>query len=343
MNRPLVRSTGTDHNATYVKSRPSWRREPNMPARSCPRCGEVVQYVADPRKGGAVCPVCGEQAEGEVARGAIRTMPAAPGSWSPPIDPTTEDEESLERPAPDYALATPQQIGMATFFAGPLAGWLLIARNYQKTGRPLGWWLAAAMGVLITVGAVSAAVAVPDLPHGGNIIYALILCSISYGCAQALQGGTITDHQQRGGLAVSKSIVFGYCMVSLVLLLGGLFIGFLVHEVVLGDQTLAVNPKEDVLYARDVTREEAFALGKVLEADGFFDGKSEKNVRLEKDGEEYVVSVFLKSSHQDAAIHQYVRGLAEKISRGLDSKPVRIDLCDLEMNPKKKLPAVRAE
>jgi hypothetical protein len=300
-------------------------------ADSCPRCGEVVEYVGEPGGGGRLCPVCGERSST-----AISATPA------PPVAIETEDELSDPSPAPTYTLASPGQIGLATFLGGPMAGWLLIARNYAKLGRSGSLWAAVFVGVVVTAVAVAIAMVLPDNIGRVNFVPALVLVAITYGCAQMLQGAAIQEHLANGGQTASGWVIVGYLVIGIVLLLGPLLGGIILYEMVLGDETLAVSPQEEILYGRDVPVEEARTLGLVLQGQGFFDGAGEKTVALHKEGDEYVVALILKSGFQDAQLHEFFRTLATKISQAFDGKPVRIELCDQEMTVKKKLPAVRA-
>lgn len=326
-----------------------------MPTRSCPRCGEVVQYIGSP-SGVQSCSVCGEPLAGDgppAASTGISVTAAPATEWSstaispsarPPMGLVTDQdgEPLFERPRPDYTMASPTQVGVATFFGGPIAGWLLIARNYRRIGQRAAAWLALAGGVAFTATALGIGFALPDLPPGGNLLFAVILCGITIGCANALQGFAVKDHRERGGRTVPGWTVFGYVVAGIVLLVGPLIAGVVVYEMAFGDQTIAITSKEEVLYGRDVPTQDALKVGRLLEAEGYFDGSSEKNITLHRDGEEYVVSVFLSSGFNDAEIHHYFSDLAMKISRILNGKPVRIEMCDIFMTPKKKLPAARA-
>jgi hypothetical protein len=108
--------------------------------------------------------------------------------------------------------------------------------------------------------------------------------------------------------------MIGYVLFGIALLFGPLLGGTLIYEAILGDQTLAFSPKEDILYGRNVPVEEARALSLALQGQGFFDGASEKTVLLHHEGDEYVVGVILRSGFEDAKMHDYFQTLAMRIS-----------------------------
>lgn len=312
-----------------------------MAQRSCPRCGEVVEYVGDANRG-QVCPICGERAAGDAPPVAWSSTAVSATPAPPPIVTGTDDEPSMPPPAPAYTLASAGQVGLATFLGGPMAGWLLIARNYAKLGRRGAWFGTLVAGVLATAATVAVLMLLPEQTGGAKLLPAVVSLAITYGCAQFLQGATLQEHMDQGGQNASGWVVLGSVVLGLVLLIGPLIGGFVLYEVVLGDQTLAFSAKEDILHGRNVPVEEARTLGLVLQADGFFDGVNEKTVVLHKEGDEYVVMFVLRSGFQDAEMHEYFRTLARQISQAFEGKPVRVELCDAELTVKKTLPAVRA-
>jgi hypothetical protein len=255
---------------------------------------------------------------------------------------TGKEDEPAPPPAPDYTLASPGQVGLATFLGGPMAGWLLIARNYRKLGHRAAWCVALAVGVLTTAAAVTVLLLFDDLIGRAKLLPSIVMLAITYGCAQTLQGATVQEHLDQGGKNASGWVVLGSVVLGIVLLLGPLVGGFILYEVALGDQTLGFSAKEDILHGRNVPVEEARALGLVLQGQGFFDGVNEKTVVLHKEGDEYVIMFVLRSGFQDASMHEFFQTLARRISEAFDGKPVRVELCDTELTVKKKLPAVRA-
>jgi hypothetical protein len=317
---------------------------PETPATRCPRCGEVVQYVETQGHASRICPVCGEASPGTAAppgwtSAAVTATPPAPVAQ----DGVPPDGDAFD-PAiapPGFTLASPGQAGWAAFLGGPIAGWLLIARNYAQMGRTGARWAAILAGVVVTAIAIAVAFALPDA-KGTNLLPSLALGILTYLCAQMLQGTQFHEHTGRGGAKVSGWVVAGYILVGIVLILGTLIGGLLVYDAAFGDQELKVSHCEEILHGTDVTIEEAHALGRVLQQLDIFDGVGEKTVGLHKDGDIYVVSFVLLRGHQDAATHEEYARDAIPISLAFGAKPVRIELCDETMTAKKSLPVVRA-
>ena len=62
-----------------------------------------------------------------------------------------------------------------------------------------------------------------------------------------------------------------------------------------------------------------------------------EGVRLEKDGQGYVLSIILLSGFNDPEVHEEFRALAREISHAFRAKSTRVDLCDTWWRPKTKL------
>jgi hypothetical protein len=252
----------------------------------------------------------------------------------------TADELPAPEP-PAYRLASPGQVGGAGFLGGPLAGFLLMARNYAKLGRTTACWLTVGAGVLVTAIPVGYGLLAPDTHAGFNFCFALPLWLGTYMTAKALQQRAFQAHRKAGGEQVSGWVLVGFVVLGVVLTLGPAVGIAALYEAGFGDQELHVTDKEVVIYSRDVTEAEARTLGRVLQQQGLFNGAGEKNVRLHKDGQQYVLSVVPLPSVDDPLVHQQFAALARQVSGAFGGKPVRVDLCDMWGTPKKKLPAER--
>ena len=88
-------------------------------------------------------------------------------------------------------LFTPDQIGGASFFAGPMAGFWLLALNFHDLGKPrvrnamIGW------GAVFTALFLVVAFAVPSFP---TVVMPIVLLFGMRWLAQQLEGGAIGAH-----------------------------------------------------------------------------------------------------------------------------------------------------
>lgn len=246
------------------------------------------------------------------------------------------------RPAPPaYRLASPGQIGWATFFGGPMGGFLLMGRNYAKCGRSAACWAAVAGGVLVTVAAVGSGFVLPETNRGVNYCFAIPLWLGTYATARFLQGQTFAAHQRQGGEQASGWTVVGFVLLGIGLTLGAGVGAAAIEEIGFGVQRLQVNSMEEIYYSRDITEAEARSLGRVLQDHQYFDGASEKSVRLRKEGREYVLSLILLSGFEDPQVNQELRDIAGDVSHAFGGEPVRIELCDRWETMRKRIPAER--
>jgi MFS family permease len=139
----------------------------------------------------------------------------------------------------------------------------------------------------------------------------------------------------RGGTSLGASLgLFSLFVVTI-------FAVSFVLTAVFGDRRLQVTADEEIYYSRDITEAEARTLARVLQRQAFFNGAGKKSVRLRKDGQDYALSVVLLFGFDDPQVHQHFRALARQVSRAFGGKAIRVELCNMWMIPKKKLPAER--
>src|SRR5262249_27031189 len=153
----------------------------------------------------------------------------------------------------DYTLASPGQAGLATFLGGPLAGVLLIARNYFKLHRRVAGVSTLAVGLAVTSVALIFASVLPDTPRPSHFLLPVLLWIITYGAARAPGGSVLRERWARGGAQVSGWVVLGYPVVGIALLFGLLIGGFAGYEAVLGAREYKVTANEEILYGREIT------------------------------------------------------------------------------------------
>jgi hypothetical protein len=248
--------------------------------------------------------------------------------------PSSFDE--ITRPA--YKLASPGQVGLTAFLGGPLAGFLLMGRNYAKCGRVLACWVTISAGVLLTAAVVGSGFLLPDSNPLAGLCIAAPAWLATYLTARGLQKQMFDNHSKLGGEPASGGVIVGFMVLGIVLTLGGAVAAALVYETGFGDQRFRVTAREEIYYSRDISETEVRTVARVLQAQKLFDGAGEKSVRLHKVGADYVLSLILLFGFDDARLHQELRTLAREMSRALGGKPVRVELCDQWWTAKKKLP-----
>jgi hypothetical protein len=164
----------------------------------------------------------------------------------------------------------------------------------------------------------------------------------TFAIACGLQNRLFGEHRRRGGEMVSTLTIVGFIVAGAALTIGGAIGAAYLHEARFGDSRFEVNSSEEVLYSKDVTEGEARALARVLQQHQYFNGVGEKTVRLSKNGPDYVLSLILLSGFEDPEIHQELRLLGGEVSHALGGRPVRVEMCDQMLKPKKVLPPERS-
>ncbi len=193
-------------------------------------------------------------------------------------------------PAPQYAppayrLYDSNAVAVAAFFGGPLAGTVLMASNYRKLGQGNEGVLALVLGAAASVGVIYMAVKTTASPAVAEIV--LFVCT--WLAARQLQDDAIKTHVAWGGQLYSKGRAFGVAILT-TLVLGGAFIGYLVYtgqwqsfgaRYGVGQNTVTIGTKDQVIYSGTATQADATALGNALKAAGYFQDRG-VNVVLSK-------------------------------------------------------------
>jgi len=333
----------------------------------CP-CGKRLRLSAGAEGSQGRCPACGRILDistgAESAPSPVPSLVTADTSTALTDDPSGQTaersavteatsragaEERLAREAdelpvptrPPYKLASPGQIGLAAFLGGPLGGFLLMGHNYANCGRRAACWATVGVGALVAAAAVGSGFALSDTHPGLNLCLALPLWVGTYITAKLLQQRTYAAHRERGGAQASGWAVLGFSVLGAGVTVGAAAAAVGLYEGRFRYKRLQVTAKEEIYYTRDVTDAEARTLGQLLQEAQIFDGASKKAVRLRKEGQEYVLDVVLLFGFDDPNAHQGFRTLAGKLSHAFGGKPVRVELCDRWLTPKKTLPAER--
>jgi hypothetical protein len=182
-------------------------------------------------------------------------------------------------PAPQYAppayrLYDVAAVAVAAFFGGPLAGTVLMASNYRKLGQGNNGVLALIVGAAASVGLVYMALKTTANPA----IASVVLMVVTALAAKQLQGEAIKTHIAWGGQLYSKLRAVGIAIVTS-LVLGGALIGYLVYtgqwqsfaaQYGVGQNTVTIGSKDQVIYSGTATQAEATALGNALKGAGYF-------------------------------------------------------------------------
>jgi hypothetical protein len=182
-------------------------------------------------------------------------------------------------PAPQYAPPAYRlhdwiSVAVATFFGGPLAGTVLMASNYRKLGQGNEGVLALVLGAAASVGLIYMALKTTMNPWVATLV--LLVCTSA--AAYQLQGDAIKTHVAWGGQLYSKLRAFGVAIAT-ALVLGCALIGYLVYtgqwqsfgaRYGVGQSTVTIGTKDQVIYSGTATQADATALGNALKAAGFF-------------------------------------------------------------------------
>jgi len=117
------------------------------------------------------------------------------------------------------------QITLAAFLGSPLAGCLLLARNYRELGKGRAAWQALAAGTASSILVFLLAFCLPK--NFPNVALPFAYCFGLRQLAKYLQGGAISNHFMTGGRKGSwvTTIAVGLgCLVVISVLLVGLII-----------------------------------------------------------------------------------------------------------------------
>jgi hypothetical protein len=192
------------------------------------------------------------------------------------------------------------------------------------------------LGVLATIVLVTLAMKLPDRLPSAAIELPVLFAM--YGLAKALQGSIYSAHVESGGTKASAWSAAGIGVLCLVVL----FVG-IVAWVIIEDQFLTsrvyFGPEEEVIFESGATEAEAKKLGTLLQAEGYFDGKGAKSVRISRAGGRAVVEFVLQQNAWfDPQVVKQFEELKPKLSKAVfDGAPVEIRLVDEDLETHKTL------
>jgi hypothetical protein len=123
---------------------------------------------------------------------------------------------------PDGRLYSAGQIGLATFLGAPIAGCLLLARNYELLENKKAAWQLLAVGIGATIVLLIIAFLLPENTRGSGL--SLGACIGMYFTAKHLQGETVERHLKAGGRKGSWGLTVALGLVSALIIIVLLFV-----------------------------------------------------------------------------------------------------------------------
>jgi len=238
-------------------------------------------------------------------------------------------------PAPQYAppayrLYDVPAIAIAAVLGGPLAGTVLMASNCRKLGQGNNGVLALILGAVASVGLIYMTLKTTANPAIASVV--LMVCTALAG--KQLQGEAIKTHVAWGGQLYSKGRAIGIAIATS-LVLGGALIGYLVYtgqwqsfaaQYGVGQNTVTIGTKDEVIYSGTATQADATALGNALKNAGYFQDRG-VNVLLTKGTGGTTIGFVVQDGYWNNAgimsqFEEVVRGVASTVG-GL---PIQVQL-----------------
>ena len=228
---------------------------------------------------------------------------------------------------PTYRLYSPGQVGLATFFGSPLAGGILLARNFYRLGERGRAWLPLVVAFLGTLGlfAIGASTEAPRflglVPLGLMIWY-----------AEAQQGARFKQHLERGGRRASHWHAIGIALATAAGILGAIFTVVLALDHFTRN-VVEVPPRGEVIYEAGATESEAKAVAKALSELDYFLNDRDITVVVRHQGQHIVVGLVVTGETViDRETEEWAHAYAEPLSqRAFAGRPVDIEILDNEL------------
>ncbi len=248
---------------------------------------------------------------------------------------TNLESDEVTETQPTYKLHSLRSIVWATFWGTPLAGGIIMALNYFRTGQKSAGRNAVIGGFLGAVALLVLIFVIPDqvfdrVPSAVFIIPQLLIIHL---IAKKLQSKLIANHTLNGGDFSSLWSSFGIGLGCLAFFL----VTFLSMNLILGpDYGPHINVGNDeVYYSGDATEDEARRLGTTLRGLTFFQGDG-VSVRLESSDEKYTISfVLVNNAWEDPKMVQAFKRMCKSLTNSTFPTPLKINLCDNYFNVKK--------
>lgn len=134
----------------------------------------------------------------------------------------------------DYTLYKISGIGVASLFGGPIAGGMLMARNFKQLGKEKEARAAGALSILATLMVVIVGYFIPEEWNISNTSIAIPLVFATVLIAQHLQQNDINAHLHSGGEFSSNWKAFGFSLLVWLALFGLILSVAIVWQILAG-------------------------------------------------------------------------------------------------------------
>jgi hypothetical protein len=225
---------------------------------------------------------------------------------------------------PTYKLYSPGQMGLAAFIGTPVAGTLLLGRNFSRLGNRRAAWISYVLGVLATAMVMVVAFAVPRFPS----MFGLGGIAIIWALGSTLQGPQFQRHLETGGRRASSWAAVGLSLLSTLIVFAIVVAGVVVHDYRSIPPKVALGGGE-VYHASETTEAQARNLALHLVDVGYFNGRP-AGVTIDHEGGRYTATFILADESLDlASTREYFGDLLEPVAaKVFDGEPLDIYLAD---------------
>ena len=225
---------------------------------------------------------------------------------------------------PTYKLYAPGQMALATFLGTPIAGTLLLGRNFSKLGKRGAAWTSYVLGVLATAFLIAVAILVPRFPG----MMGLGSIAVIWTLGSTMQGPQYQRHLECGGRRASSWAAIGISLLSTLIVFAIVVGGVVVYEY------RSIPPKVElgggeVYHADGTTEAQARSVALHLVEVEYFDGQP-ASVSIAKEGGRYTATFTLTpESIEEHSTRVFFGDLAEPLSRKVfDGEPLDLYLAN---------------
>jgi len=229
-------------------------------------------------------------------------------------------------PTSDTRLFSKMHVLVATFLGAPLAGSILMALNYKRSGRPRHGITALVIGLVSTIGLFVIAYQLPD--SFPNLLIPCLSLAAVHLWYQKAQQAEFEAHINAGGQKSSLAPPIGTGVLCLAGIVGVMLVPELLAPGMEFGRKQMFNGGE--LYcADDITDQQAAALGNYLVEIGFFDGHP-KSAQIRKEGDCYQFRIAMQSGWRNNILYieagvQMARNISDNVFFG---DPVETHYCN---------------
>lgn len=227
--------------------------------------------------------------------------------------------------APDARLFSPGQVAWATFMGNAITGGFLLALNYWKMQQSKKAVITILSALGITGLVFALAMALPQAACNG--LYVGQAVAARY-LMNALQGSVFNKHLENGGKKASNWAAFGIGLGGMVVMIGVILCVYFANPDLFAPNVV-ISEKEKVYYDDGATKEQAEKLGKALQEEGFFDGKTVAAASVGKKYGDLYISFPVQDDKWDAKeTIDFYTALGKKVAPVIGGPPIHVKLCD---------------